>query len=406
MKLKIKFDIKPILNYLVIILLTSFAITTILVALPLTEHISERTSFDLLTKDNYYWSAEYILTLQTKERKEIEETRDILFKRLEKFGVEKISIRNIEEDEQGNTVLKVVVNSTRDPELVRELITNRFDVRIVTKKEDVDFFNPEDEYAYLFAENYNPTEWDRSDFRNVHVTELRNTDKTYSNFAIFKPWPNKQGPFFDFLDSYKGEYIGVSVDGFVTPYLVPFEEQNIFAVPLNSDEESHVKAMSILYNSGAIPADITLESEEQLDPQIIRLDHIRVSIGLLISLILVYAYMFILKKADSETLKKSFLATILTISIYLTVLKLFSIPVDTFLLPIAGILTALLIKTISANKDSVMYIEIVLITVLMIIMFLSYGYMNILARHLLFLIVLSKLCLVVSGWYLDKVRRM
>jgi preprotein translocase subunit SecD len=405
MKLKIKLDIKPILNYLAIILLTSLAITTVLVALPLTEHISERTSFDLLTKDKYYWSSEYILTLQTTQKKDVEVTRNILFKRLERFGVEKISIRNIGEDKEENSIIRVVVNTTQDPDLIRELLTNRFEVKIVTKKEDVDFFDPEDEYAYLFAENYDPTEWDSNDFRNVYVTELKNANKTYSNFAIFKPWPNKQGAFSDFLDSYRGEYIGVNVDGFVTPYLVPFEEQNVFAVPLNSDEDSHVKAMSILYNSGTIPTDITLESEEQLDPQIIQLDHIRVSIGLLISFILVYAYILLLKKADNETLKKSFLATIMTISIYLTVLKLFSIPIDTFLLPIIGILTALLIKIISTNRDSVVYIEVGLITVLMITMFLSYGYMNILATHLIPLVILSKLCLVVSGWYLDKVRR-
>jgi preprotein translocase subunit SecD len=406
MKLKIKFDIKPILNYLAIILTTSIGITTILIALPLTENISERTSFDLLTKDDYYWSSEYTLSLQTTDKKEIEKNRDIIFKRLEKFGVEKISVRKAGENEDGNTLLTVVVNTTSDPDLVRELISNKFEVQIVTKKEDVDFFSAEEEYAYLFAENYNPTEWDRSDFRNVHLTQLRTADNTYSYFAIFKPWPNKQSPFFNFLDAHRGDYIGVNIDGFVTPYLVPFEEQNIFAVPVSQEDEMQIKTISILYNSGVIPTEYTVESETELTPQVVQLDHIRVTIGLLISFLLVYTYMYLLRKSDPDTLKKSFLATILTIAIYLTFLKLFSIPVDTFILPIVGILTALLIKIISANKDSTLYIEVGLITVLITIMLLSYGYMNILATHLVALVVLSKLCLIISGWYLNKVKGM
>jgi hypothetical protein len=406
MKFKIKLDIKPILNYLAVILLTAIGITTILVALPLTEQLSERTSFDLFTKDDFYWSSEYFLTLETPSEKEIEETRNILFKRLERFGVEKISVRNSGKDEQGNTTLRVVVNTTSDPELVRELVTNRFDVQIVTKKEDVDFFNPEEEYSYLLAENYNPTEWSREDFRNVHITQLKTADNTFSYFAVFKPWPNKQGAFFDFLDSYRGDYVGVNVDGFVTPYLVPLEEQNIFAVPVTQEDELQIKAMSVLYNSGVIPVNYFLESENQLTPQIIQIDHIRVTVGLIISFVLVYAYMFLLKKSDTDTLKKSFLTTVLTLSIYLTVLKIFAIPVDTFLLPIVGILTALLIKIISANRDSVIYIEVGLISTLMVVMLLGYGYMNILATHLMALIVLSKICLIISGSYLDKVKGM
>jgi hypothetical protein len=114
----------------------------------------------------------------------------------------------------------------------------------------------------------------------------------------------------------------------------------------------------------------------------------------------------IFKKADTDILKKSFLATVITLSIYLTILKLYSIPIDTFLLPIIGILIALLIKIISTNEDSVIYIEVGLIIVLMVIMLLSYGYMNILAQHLIALIILAKFCLIASGWYIDKVKRM
>lgn len=404
MKLKIKFDIKPILNYIATILITALGITAVLIALPLTEKLSERTSFDLFVKDKYYWSSEYFLTLETTERKEIEKTRDILFKRLNHFGVEKISIRNLRQKEEGSTTLHVVVNSTQDKQLVKQLITNKFNIQLMTKKEEVDFFNPEDEYAYLFETNYNPTGWDRSNFRNVHITQLRTVDDTYSYFAIFKPWPNKQGDFLKLLEENKGQYIGINIDGFVTPYLVPLENQNIFAVPITSDDPLQVEAMSILYNSGIIPTNYSLESEKELSPQVISLDHIKISIGLMISFLLVYAYMLLFKKGELDIVKKSFLATVITISIYITVLKLFQIPIDTFLLPIIGILTALLIKITSANKDSIIYIETILVITLSLVILLSYGYMQPLATHLIGLIILSKLCLILSGWYLDKVK--
>jgi hypothetical protein len=342
--------------------------------------------------------------LETTERKEIEKTRDILFKRLNHFGVEKISIRNLRQKQEGSTTLQVVVNSTQDKQLVTQLITNKFNIQLMTKKEEIDFFNPEDEYAYLFETNYNPTGWDRSNFRNVHITQLRTVDDTYSYFAIFKPWPNKQGDFLKLLEENKGQYIGVNIDGFVTPYLVPLENQNIFAVPITSDDPLQVEAMSILYNSGIIPTNYSLESENELSPQVVSLDHIKVSIGLMISFLLVYAYMLLFKKGESDIVKKSFLATVITISIYLTVLKLFQIPIDTFLLPIIGILTALLIKIASANKDSVIYIETILVITLSLVILLSYGYMQPLATHLIGLIILSKLCLILSGWYLDKVK--
>lgn len=404
MKLKIKFDIKPILNYIATILITALGITAVLIALPLTEKLSERTSFDLFVKDKYYWSSEYFLTLETTERKEIEKTRDILFKRLNHFDVEKISIRNLGQKEEGSTTLHVVVNSTQDKQLVKQLITNKFNIQLMTKKEEVDFFNPEDEYAYLFETNYNPTGWDRSNFRNVHITQLRTVDDTYSYFAIFKPWPNKQGDFLKLLEENKGQYIGINIDGFVTPYLVPLENQNIFAVPITSDDPLQVEAMSILYNSGIIPTNYSLESEKELSPQVISLDHIKISIGLMISFLLVYAYMLLFKKGELDIVKKSFLATVITISIYITVLKLFQIPIDTFLLPIIGILTALLIKITSANKDSIIYIETILVITLSLVILLSYGYMQPLATHLIGLIILSKLCLILSGWYLDKVK--
>ena len=102
--------------------------------------------------------------------------------------------------------------------------------------------------------------------------------------------------------------------------------------------------------------------------------------------------------------KKALLASILTICIYLSILKIFNIPVDTFLLPIVAILTFLLIKTLVVNLDSVVYIEIALITVFLIVKIVGYGYAEILASHLIWLVLLSKVSLIASEWYLNKLK--
>ena len=404
MNLKINFKIKPVLDYILVILVTSLAITSGLIALPLTEKISERTTFDLLTKDEYYSSAEYYLSLETTDLKEVEETRNILFKRLNSFGVEKVSIQKIGQDST-TTTLRIVVNTTRELGFVRELIINKYDFKIVEKKEDVDFFENEDPYAYLYPDNYNDTEWDSSNFRNVHITELRTTDNSYSNFAIFKPWPNKQTAFNKFLDNHKGDYVGVSTDGSVMPYLVPLEGDNLFAVPLPVEDETQVEAISILYNSGHIPINYSMIEENRLDPQTINIDHIKISIALFVSLILVYLIILLTKNATLEMLSIPFLATLLTLSIYISVLKFLNIPVDTFLLPIIGIIIATLIKIVSANDDSVFYIEGAFLITLSVILLFGYGYIEILATHLFPLIVLSKLSLIISAWYINKLKR-
>jgi hypothetical protein len=111
-----------------------------------------------------------------------------------------------------------------------------------------------------------------------------------------------------------------------------------------------------------------------------------------------------LKQSEKNTLIKSFLATVLTISTYLAVLKIMQIPVDTFILPIVAMLSFLLTKVLSENDDSIHYLEIGLILILLLIRLLGIGYMPIVATHLIALIILSKMYLIISDWYIYKVK--
>ncbi len=186
----------------------------------------------------------------------LESFNNIFFKRLKGFGVEEISSNIIDNK------IHITITSTKDQSLVRELLANRFSAQIVTRKADVNFENSGDQYAYIYATNYDATEWDRSDFRNVYITKLKTNSGEQSYFAIFKLWPNKTEAFKAFLGKYNGQYIGVNIDGFVTPYLVDTTQQ-IFAIPISTEDIQQIKVMSLLYNSGLINTDCSIESKRR-----------------------------------------------------------------------------------------------------------------------------------------------
>ena len=396
---KLRLNIKSLLNYIFVILISSVFVATILIALPLTERYLNNTPYNLNTKDSSYWSKEYILSIDSKEQKDIQKTRDVLFKRLKNLGVEQMSVI-----QKGDDIM-VTLTTSKEKELTEQLIKNRFAVEIVTRKDDVNYEDPEDPYAYLLATNYNSTDWSRDDFRNVYITKLQNSTGSESYFAIFKLWPAKSVEFNKFLTQYEGQTVGVSTDGFVSPVQVPTGANKLFAPPVSTEDPQEVNIIDILYNSGSIPANISLTSEKDMTPNIPQTDYIMVSILIFAGFLISYLYLSISKNASSSVLMKSFLATMLTISIYLTILKLLQIPVDTFLLPIEAILTMILIRVISENKDSVVYIDIILFGVLAILIFLGFGYVSIVARNMILLLALSKITLLLSGWYIYKVRK-
>jgi len=71
------------------------------------------------------------------------------------------------------------------------------------------------------GENYNPTEFTGSSFRNILLTELKDGSGEYSYFAVFKLWLTNEKAFQNFLKTHEEETIGLEIDGFVTPYYVP-----------------------------------------------------------------------------------------------------------------------------------------------------------------------------------------
>jgi len=410
-KVKISFDnlkLGPIFSYLFLVLISSLLIVICLISLPLTEQFQDKVSYNLITKENMYWSKEYTLELETSQVPEIdrdgyiEKTRDILFRRLNRAGVEEVSVtKEISEEKD---VLKVTVKSSKNAALVDNLVQNRFKVNVVTRKEDVDFDNEEDPYAYLLGENYNKTDFDGSTFRNVLITELRNSSGEYSFFAIFKPNITKKKAFDEFLDGKEGETIGVDTDGFVTPYYVPDTNPKTFAIPVTGGE-SQSTLLSLLYNSGEIPLSYTATETRDLEIENDSLNYIQLSIAILVAIVIVHLTLLFVVKEDSKNISRSLLSTMITISTWIAYLKISSTPIDTWLLALECILSVILIYVLIHNKESQIAITTSMVISFFIMMILGIGYMRIFGKEMILLLLISQFSIAFGKWYLDNMRK-
>ena len=406
--MKIKFNVKPLLSYISLAIISAILVAAILIALPLAEKISDEINFNLVTKDSSFWSKEYILALQTSDEKQVQETREVLYRRLRSFSVERESVYVVPSDEEGISKLKVVISSAKDQKLVEELIKNRFQYKIMTKKPDVDFENSEDQYAYMMEENYDPTDWDYQDFRDIYLTKLKTNSGTYSYFALYKLWPNKEKEFVNFLSQYKGQMIGVSIDGYISPYQVPEDVDQgafLFALPVYTENKDEAEIISILYNSGNIPVEFTVQEETDLPSPIASIDYLKISVALIIALVTAYMYILIFKQSTPKKLTRSFLATVITISVYITILKIQHIPVYTLLLALECIMASIAIYMFEENRESRKFTLCILLAFLLVIVFLGTGLMSEFAKEMICILLLSALSLQISQRYIDKVRK-
>jgi len=183
-----KINWKEIFNYFVSVVISASILALVLISLPLTEKVSSSASYDLVNKNNMYWSKEYILELNTSQSSNIQKDtanlKSVLQKRLRNFDVEQSSITSYQEDDK--YYLKVEIQTSKEQELVEQLIKNPFIINIVTKKDDVNYEDTENPLIPYLEENYNKTEFTRKDFRTIYITKLKNTSGEYSYFGIFK----------------------------------------------------------------------------------------------------------------------------------------------------------------------------------------------------------------------------
>ena len=400
---KININWKNFFTYIFLILLSSLILVSILIALPLTETISSKATYDLRVKNNLYWSKEYTLELESSQKEHIEKTKSILYSRLKKMGVEKISTRVSSKDEK--TFLHIEVESSLSPDYVQELIRNPFDIHIVTKNPDVDFENEEDPYAIYLAQNYIETEFSRKDFRSVYLTQLRNAANQYSYFALFKTWP-WDSKWDEFLKDNQGAQVGVSIDGFVTPVQIPTTQPLLFATPVSSTEREEIKLIDILYNSGVVPSGFTLVDVNDKEVKDKNVDYIKLTAGVIVAVIVIYAYLLLIDKTPKRILIESALATVITISCWISYLKIYSIPIDISILAIEVIAIIAILRITSENKESKVLVNVLLVLIASLAILLGSGFAKIFASNLFILILLGLIAQEISKIYIDKVREM
>lgn len=389
---KININWNSSFNYLFLIILSSFILLTFLIALPLTESITDAVAFDLNTKEDF-WSKEYLLELESDNQSDIIKTKNILFKRLNRYGVEEVSI--FEE----NTQLRVVIKTTQAQTYVDQLITSPYQYSIVTRKEDVDFENEEDFLAPYLAENYEDTEFDSSIFRNIHITELPNSSGEKSYFGIVKVFPRNAQKFEDFVTKYQDDYLGIKIDDFVTPIFI--NDPNLISIPIGAQDDG-IEAIDILYNSGNIPISYTVSEQNELEVGSLDINYVEVTVALFVSIIAIYLYSYFTGFYEkSSTLRVMFLV-LLSLATFLSFLKISFIPIHTFILIIDAVVLIMLTNLIKQNPESRLALFIGTLVIGLIFKYLGIGYLKYLGSHIAIISVISFLSVNLGDYYLNK----
>lgn len=405
-KIKIKrIDFKYVFNYLFVIILTSLILVAILISLPLTERVSSQVTYDLKTKSELYWAKDYTLQLDIWDRidkeKILDRTTSTLYKRLSKYGVEKIDMYTFTQGEM--EYINIHVQSSMPQEYVDELIRSPFIINIVTRNPDIDFEDPENPYAIYLQDNYLDTEFTRDSFRNIYVTKLKNSANEYSYFALFKTWPwNSQWK--TFLEDYQGIEVGVSVDGFVTPVQIPTTQPIVFALPISTEEKEEAKLINLLYNTDTIPEPYTLIDEQQVPIEDIEGDYIKILEGGLLATIVIYAYLLLINKTSKKTLILSALSTVITISLWVSYLKIMSIPTDIFLLTIEILAMIAILRITTENSESKIVVNVLLALIASLVAILGTGFAKIFASDLFVLLMLGIISQQIAWFYTTKVK--
>lgn len=392
---KIKFNVnwKNFFNYILLILLTSLIILNFLIALPLTESVAQIRAFDLNIV-NDYWSKEYILELDTEDSSEITKTKNILFRRLNNYGVEEASIY------QEGSQLRVVVKTSKDQTYVDELVRNPYQYRLVTRKEEVDFESEENALAPYLGENYNETEFGASTFRNIYITELPNSSGSKSYFGIAKPWINRSRQLKDFLSEYTEQYIGIDIDGFVTPIYVNDPSQ--LAIVIAAENEEGREVINLLYNSGNIPVSYQVTSQNELDVRNFNINYIEITVAVFVSILAIYIYTYFTQIYSKQETIKTMFVTLLSLAMFLSLLKIINTPVHIFLLLVDAVVIILFSNILYQNPESRYPLILSGFLIGLIFKYLGIGYLRIFGSDLLIISIVSFISILLVNLFIDK----
>jgi hypothetical protein len=409
MKIKIsKTKFATFLDYFFVVLISGIILSTLFFALPKTEDFLPENflgeeRFDLNTKEGSYWKEEFTIILdiddESSKSRDIKTVENILYKRLRRAGAEEIQITK---SEHYDDALKIIVQTTAEQTKIRNLISQRGHMELVVPKEDLEI-DEDDFFQMYLRENYEGTGWTRAEFRNILIKTLLDSEGERSYFAIFKPWPQDQGKFSRFLENYEGGIIGWAVDDFVRPIGIDEFSKELFAVGLGPDPRQ-ADFYDILLNTGDIPLEYTLIAEIQKKPDVIEIDYLQVTIAIIASMMVLTAYLYLSERQQQKKVFEFALSLLLTFSFSFTILKIYHIPVDLFVLIIVSILTIIYLKLICLRSTEIKTIIAFALTLAILMILLGTGYVPILGKYLLFVILSSTVIRRLVQIYFEKIK--
>jgi len=407
--------VKKIFRFLFTALFTSALIASVLISIPYTEKYYKGTRYDLTLK-NELWTKEYVLLLAVKNKdipekdKKTEETKDIIYRRLVKYGVRDIEIEEIESQKKDEARLKIKVKSDLDPKDVDTLVTERYYLRFVIAKEDVNFEDENNPYSQFQIENYISTPYTRHDFRTVYLTKLKSTSGEYAYFAIFKPWENKLNEFYQYFDKLAGKRGGISSDNLVTPIYFPTTLQQgsnsmitrqPFAIGMTVDD-SQANILDILYNSGTVPLNYIEESVTEISVINEDINYLRILLGLSGFTLITSIYTYFARNRNN--IIENLIPIIATLTIWISILKLLAIPMSLDTIYITSSLflfLSLLLTYIEKFKKYALFSST-------LILFSNYillgGYVKEISLLLLILLISLAVIQNIVSWYIKLVR--
>lgn len=381
MKIKLP-KLKSAFQIIFAAVISSLLISTVLISLPQTEKVYDKARYDI-TLSPEVWKKEYTLELTIKAKdfnkrdKKVSETKSIIEKRLKKYGVQEVQIKEIASNSRDKAVLLIRVETDKDESSVDQLVSQRYYARFVLRKEGVNFEDPTNQFAQFDIENYVNTPYSLHEFRQVYITTLRSSTGEDAYFSIYKPWEHKAGEFYSYFDKYAGQYAGIAIDGFVSPILVPITNsgqtsgivaRNPFAIGMNGDADD-AEVLSILSNTGVIPVEYSQTATKDLASKSIEVDYIKMTIlfSTLSATILILLY--VLNKRGTYT---TFISYALTATTFIAVSKLLGIPLQPIVLLYTNITLTFLLPIFIASKQ----VTVALALLGLLLYFLGAGFMQ------------------------------
>ncbi|WKZ30816.1 MAG: hypothetical protein QY318_03125 [Candidatus Dojkabacteria bacterium] len=443
-----------IFGLLFTILVTSMLISAALIAMPKTERFTPDNRFDLNVKDDKYWAKRFVLELTVKKEDEgdttekVEVTKGIIQRRLDRYDVEQVSIKTLhdyeptsaeetvedivnqieeQEDVQGaedsgdnekaeediKVYIEVSATSSRDQASITRLIGSRHYLKIMTTTPAA--LNSEDQLAAYLPENYDRTQFTRRSFRNIEIKQLSTTTEGEDAFfAIYKSWPHNALAWRDFLGDNAGKTIGIAIDGFVTPYPVPIEfdpdlknpQQNPIFAPGVTQDPAEAQILDILYNSGVIPVEYSIISNEDAEVKTYEIDYIEVSAAFILSVIVIMAYSYFRNRGDKGRSLLFMLTSVAAFAFYVAVLKILSLPIDLPILLLEGLSIILLAKVLAYRTRSVLLIDLPVIMFFALLSFYGSGYTGIYGMHMTVIAFAMMLMVPVLDTYINKMKNL